>query len=154
MDTNWKLTTLARQAIETGDQLGVFERAELRERLGAAFRAEFPTAARAVDAAALAGRGKKAIVAAAVGEMLTPAGWSALADVASARSWRGAERGLAAMGAAGLVLRAPERAGLAPLPCAACACPGRWGTNWGLPNVQAVFGMALHHLLKRGLMRL
>jgi len=141
---------LARQAIDAGDRLGVDDRADLKAALGAAFRAEFPAAAAASAAARAAGRGKKAVVAAAVGEMLTAAGWAALADVASARSWRDAEPGLRAMGVAGLVLGWPERAGLAPLPCAAFACPGNWGTNWGLPNVQAVAARLLGDIPTEG----
>ena len=110
----------------------------LRDELSDALVSEFP----AVHAAALsaAGSGKKAVVAAAAAAILDleePEILEALAEVASAQSWRAANRAIARLGFAGELIARPQARGLR-LPCAPCACPSQWGTNWGLPNAQAV----------------
>jgi len=112
----------------------------LRDELCAALSAEYPAAAKAAAEAAARGAGKKSVVGAAVAVLLDlddPAIVEALREVSGAHSWRAANRALARLGFAGELLASPTARGLR-LPCAEHACPGNWGTNWGLPNVQAV----------------
>lgn len=112
----------------------------LRDELSAALAAEYPAAAKAAADAAASGAGKKAVVAAAAAAMIDlddPLVVEALADMAGAQSWRAASAAVAGLGFAGELITRPQARGLY-LPCAAHACPGQWGTNWGLPNVRAV----------------
>jgi hypothetical protein len=140
MKTNMKTLSAEADAMRAGR--GVTARPEyvIRADMEAALAAEYPAAARAAADAAARGAGKKAVVAAAAAAIIDlddPRIVEALADVASARSWRAADRALARLGFAGELIASPQARGLR-LPCAAHACPSSWGTNWGLPNVQAV----------------
>lgn len=113
---------------------------EIRYDLVAALEAEQPAAFAAMKEALAAGRGKKAVVAAVCRVLLDldePAVQDALNALVCVDSWRNARGALADLGLAGEILAAPQCYGVT-LPCAPCACPGSWGTNWGLPNVSAV----------------
>lgn len=98
----------------------------------------------AAEAAREEGRGKKAVVAAAVAAILDladPAVKQPLEKIASAQSWREARLGLTQLGLAGELLANPQSMGI-HLPSAPCARPmGR--TNWGLPNINEVAEMLL-----------
>lgn len=141
--TNMKtMKTLAAEAdaMRAGRAVNPRLEYDVRADLQSALAAEYPAAAKAAADAAARGAGKKAVVAAAAAAILDlddPAVVEALAEVASAHSWRDAERALARLGFAGELIARPQARGLR-LPCAAHACPSSWGTNWGLPNVQAV----------------
>ena len=113
---------------------------EVGAELQTALAAEYPAASAAAAAATACGAGKKAVVAAAAAALLDlddPMVVEALAALASASSWRAANRAVARLGFAGELIARPQQRGLV-LPCASHACPGNWGTNWGLPNVTAV----------------
>lgn len=136
------LKTLAAEAdaMRAGRAVNPRSEYEVRAEMEAALAAEYPAAAKAAADVAARGAGKKAVVAAAAAAILDlydPFIVEALADVASAQSWRAADWALARLGFAGEVIASPQARGLR-LPCAAHACPSSWGTNWGLPNVQAV----------------
>jgi hypothetical protein len=121
---------------------------EIRADIEAALAAEFPAAAQAAAQAASEGRGKKAVVAAAAATVLDledPEVVEAVRELAAAGSWRAADRALARLGFAGEMISRPQARGLS-LPCAAHACPGSWGTNWGLPNVRAAAQMILRRV--------
>jgi hypothetical protein len=111
----------------------------LREALPEALAAEYPAAAEAASAARALGCGKKEIVAraaAAILDLHDPEIVEALRRIATSRSARAAAAAAARLGFAGELLTRPQQRGLR-LPCAPHACPGWWGTNWGLPNTQA-----------------
>lgn len=138
--TTMKTLAAEADAMRAGRAVNARSEYEVRAELEAALAAEFPAAAKAAADAAARGAGKKAVVMAAAAAILDlddPRIVEALADVASAQSWRAADRALARLGFAGELIASPQARGLR-LPCAAHACPSSWGTNWGLPNVQAV----------------
>lgn len=113
---------------------------DIRQGLEAELALSYPAASEAAATATARGAGKKAVVAAAVQALIDledPATVLALTELGRAQSWRQAEAAIAKLGFAGELLARPSSRGLV-LPCSGHACPGSWGTNFGLPNVQAV----------------
>jgi hypothetical protein len=130
------LAALAAQA-EKLTLEGGFEKYDAIDAARAALRKECPSV---IEAANAVSGGKKAVVTAAVAaaiDLRDPEIAQALANIATAKGWRAAQKDLALLPplARGL-LTAPTFWGLI-LPCSPHACPGV-GTNWGLPNVQEV----------------
>ena len=118
---------------------------EIRRALAEALAREYPAVARAAVAARATGAGKKYIVAqaaAALMDLADPAVAEALDLLARAGSWREAREASAPLGLAGELIMDPAARGL-DLPGAPCSIPTSWGTNWGMPNAQAVAGMLL-----------
>jgi hypothetical protein len=116
---------------------------EIRADLESAMASEFPAVVAAAATARERGCGKKAVVAAAVAAILDleePGVIEALCMVIVAESWKKVNWPLSRLGFAGQLIAWPQARGLR-LPCSAHACPGSWGTNWGLPNVRAVAEM-------------
>ena len=118
---------------------------EIRADLRAAIAAEYPAVHAAMESALARQAGKKAVVAAAAAAALdleSPAVIEALLVIDGAQSWGRAWPALATLGFAGEIIARPLQRGV-NLPCSPHACPGEWGTNWGLPNVNAVAQMIL-----------
>ena len=148
----WLRMSLAELRQELDEGRLTLGEAQLHGYLERALERAHPAVAVAASAALAGGRGKKAVVAAAVVAACDgtdpDTALRHLATVTAARSWADAEQALSSLGFAGDVLQMPQKCGL-QLPAAAHAFCASGGTNWGLPNVRAAAGLAAAQIGRR-----